>query len=338
MTKDWVFNASDELAARAGYRFAPERGLFVVDWIQENCRLYEGEHAGKAMMVRNWRLDLVMRLFSWVGWSDLWQREVRRFTEGDVFVAKKNGKSPTLAAIGLYLLCGDGEPGQKVYLCAKDGNQARTIAGEHTVRMVEKSPALREVCGINKSTYRVTHHPTASWMAPQSSSNERTQKSKEGLNGSVLVDELHVVDADYMNIIMGAGISRSEPLCPLGFSTAGSDPDAYGAMRFKKGAQIERGEIANEGTHGYFCVAYAAPQKLTWQELARDPVKWGKMANPAWGELIDPQEFMRSFAKAGEREKDRRTFMMYRLNIWQNATSPWLDPGEWNACRRELGE
>src|SRR5690606_8573620 len=123
--------------------------------------------------------DMLMRLFSWVKWSDRWKREVRRFRRGSIWVPKKNGKSPTLAALALYLLCGDGEQGQKVFLGAKDGAQAREIAGTHAVEMVNQSGPLSSECDINKTLMRITHVPTRSFMPPLSSSNSRTQQSKE---------------------------------------------------------------------------------------------------------------------------------------------------------------
>jgi phage terminase large subunit-like protein len=189
----------------------------------------------------DWQYECVMRLFSWVRWSDKWKRWIRRFRQACIFVAKKNKKSPTLAAIGLYLLAGDGEPGQKVFLGAKDGQQARKIAGEHVVAMLEQSPTLSAECALNRSTFRVTHRPTRSWLEPLSSSNSRTQESKEGLNGSILIDEVHVVDRDFIRRINRAGISRSEPL-HIEVSTAGNNPDGYGKERFDYALRVERGD------------------------------------------------------------------------------------------------
>jgi phage terminase large subunit-like protein len=101
-----------------------------------------------------------------------------------VWIAKKNGKSPTLAAWGLYLLCADGEQGQKVYSVAKDGKQAM-IAHTHAIEMVRRSPALSPdmggECTINRSTGQITYHPTSSVYKVVAGDNPQSQ---EGLNGS----------------------------------------------------------------------------------------------------------------------------------------------------------
>lgn len=328
VTREWIRNRSDELAVKAGYRFDLERAEFAREWIERYCRLYEGEYAGQPLELRDWAHEAVMRLFGWVGWNEDRQRELRRFTKGSIWVSKKNKKSPTLAAIGLYLLCGDGEQGQKVYSVARDGKQAM-IAHQHAMEMVWASPELSAECSVNKATGRITHNPTRSFYMVVSGDNINSQ---EGLNGSILVDETHVVDWRLMKVLRYAGISRAEPL-QLSASSAGNNPDGYGKDQFDYGAQVERGEVVN---HQYFYLAHAAPQDLSDEELDRDPVKYGKMANPAWGHTVKESEFLSSYQEAKRSIAELADFKMYRLTIWQRASNPWLRQGDWQACRREF--
>jgi len=131
-TKAWIRNESDERAAAAGYRFDVSRAAYVVWWIENYCRLYEGEWAGEPMILRgchedleglpvtlswdeggkeesllraeiyaerfaageavDWQYECTMRVFGWVGHSTRWGREVRRFRKSAVFVPKKSKK------------------------------------------------------------------------------------------------------------------------------------------------------------------------------------------------------------------------------------------------------
>jgi hypothetical protein len=85
----------------------------------ERARRYaECVRAGHAL---DWQYECTMRLYGWERYSERWKQWIRRFRDGSLWMPKKNKKSPTLAAWGIYLLCGDGEPGQKVFPCAKDG-------------------------------------------------------------------------------------------------------------------------------------------------------------------------------------------------------------------------
>lgn len=333
-TKSWIRNVSDERAAAAGCRFDADRGQFVVDWIETYCRLYEGDSAGEPLILLDWARDVVMRLFGWVRYSEKWKREIRRFRSASIWVAKKNGKSPLLSALGLYLLCGDGEPGQKVYFGAKNGTQAREIIGRHVLEMLRRSEDLEASIGVNLVKMQFTHHPTSSVMLPLSSSDVRSKQAKEGANGSILIDETHVVDRDFMTIISRAGISRSEPL-QIEVSTAGNNPDGYGHGRFRYAQEVESGERTDQEL---FVAIYAAPQTLTEDELAQDPLKYGRMANPAMGTLVDPEEFMNDYAKSSASIGEIINFMMYRLNVWQRSANPWLRKEDWVRCERAFTE
>lgn len=330
VTRQWVRNVADERAAASGCRFDEERAEHAVRWIQQTCHLYEGEFAGQLMELRDWQDEVTRRLFGWVRHSEDWGREVRRFRRASVWVPKKNKKSPTLAAWGLYLLCGDGEMGQKVYSVAKDGKQAM-ISHTHALEMVRRSPQLSAECQVNKSTGQITHQPTSSFYKVVAGDNPQSQ---EGLNGSLMVDETHVVDRRLMKILRGAGISRSEPL-HIEVSTAGSNPDGYGKERYDYGRKVESGEFEDEQL---LFVSYSAPQDLADADLEADPVKWGKAANPAWGHTIKPAEFLQDYQTAKVSLSDLADFKMYRLNVWQQSASPWLREADWAACRRDFTE
>lgn len=284
----------------------------------------------------DWQYECHMRLYGWVKYREQWKRECRRFRQGSFWVAKKNKKSPTLAANGLYLTCGDGEYGQKVFLAAKDGDQARANTAKHTVEMLYKCPELYDEdnprngsCTVNLTKLQITHKPTRSVMYPLSSSNVSTQRSKEGLNGSVLVDETHVVDRAFMNIISRAGISRSEPLI-LEFSTTGDNPDGYGKERFDRALAVIEGTIVDEEL---FAAVYAIPQDVTDDQIHQNFDQYAAMANPAMGHTIDREEIRTDYerSKTGKLE-DWFTFLMYRLNKWQFSSNPWLRPSDWASC------
>ncbi len=330
-TTRWVRNASDEKAVANGCRFNESRGQHVVDFMVKYLRLYEGDKAGQPFEPMPWQHDFIMRLFGWEKDSPRWKRPIRRFTQGSLWVPKKNGKSPLLAAWALYLLCADGEMGQKVYLGAVDGQQAREIAGKHVLEMLMQSPDLLAECTINKSLMQVTHEPTRSILKPISSNDARHQKSKEGINGCVLIDETHVVDADFMGRISRAGISRSEPL-QIEVSTAGDDPEGYGKKRYDYGKTVESGDVDDERL---LFVCYEAPPEVSEDALAADPAKYGRLANPSWGYTIDEAEFLADYNQSKASITELGRFKMYRLDIWQQSSNPWLRMGDWAACRRD---
>jgi phage terminase large subunit-like protein len=366
-TKKWIRNKSDELAAANGYRFDLKRAAYVVYWIEKYCRLYEGEWAGQNVLLRSgcpvvdmqvlekwkegglqlsieraeryskwissgkqvdWQYECTMRMFGWCRYAERWGREIRRFNAASVWIPKKQKKSPTLAAWGVYLTCGDNEQGAKCFSGAKDGQQA-LISMSHAIAMIEQSPELSSECKINRNTKTISHLPTRSEYKPLSSANERTKTSKEGLNGNILIDETHVVDRDFIKIINRSGkISRSESF-HIEVSTAGNNPDGYGKERQDYARQVLNGSEHNDQL---FVAIYEAPQSLTDKQLAEDPIKYGMMANPAWGHTAHESEYLADYGESKRTLSGLADFKMYRLNIWQHTSSQWLRLDQWLDC------
>jgi phage terminase large subunit-like protein len=334
VTQRWIDNEADEKAAFNGCRFDEDRGQEVVNWLYTYLRLYEGECAGQQFECLDWQYDATMRMFGWVRFSERWNREIRRFRRASIWIPKKNKKSPTLAAWALYMFAGDGEQGQKCYLAAKDGTQARDIAGKHAIEMCKSSPELMAECAINKSKMQITHVPSRSILMPLSSDDERSQQSKEGLNGSSFVDETHVVDGKFIARIIRAGISRSEPI-HAEMSTVGNDPDSYGKQQWDYGKEVEAGRIEDQSL---LFMHFGIDEKTTDKEIADDPAKFGKIANPAWGHTVNEEEFLDDFNMSKVTVARFADFKMYRLNQWQQATNPWLSLHDWDACPAVEGE
>lgn len=330
ITRSWIRNRSDEVAAESGCQFDRERGQFVCDWIESYCCLYEGSRAGETLTLMPYQRDFLMRLFGWVRWSDEWAQWVRRFNRAALWCPKKNGKSPLLAAVGLYLMCGDGEQGQKVYTAAKNGDQAK-IAQRHAFAMVEQSPLLRADCKLNKSTLQITHTPTRSAMLILTGDDSRGAKAKEGINGSVLIDECHVFDREMHERTSRAGISRKEPL-NLSVSTSGDDPSSYGHERCEYGRQVNAG---SRDDPAFLHVEYAAPQDVRDSDIDERLDDLGATANPAWGVLVKPTEFRSDWQVSKGNPREVARFKQYRLNLWIGSTNQWLDLVGWEKGKRQ---
>lgn len=328
ITKFWIRNEADRRAAENGCRFDPARAEHVCDFFEKYLVLYEGEKAGEPFILMPWQRDILSRIFGWVRYSEFFKRDVRRIRKASIWLVKKSGKSPLAAGVGLYLLCGDGEQGQKVFSAARDGKQAG-IVHTHARMMVEASSKLSKVCKINQSTGRITYLPTSSFYDILCGDNVQGQ---EGLNGSAVIDETHVVDQRLATVLEHMGASRAEPL-QFEVSTAGNNPLGYGRRQYEYGREVNAGRFPDEA---FFYQSYEAPQDATDEELD-DPEVW-QAANPSWGTTINGEEFRESFQRSKRSLNDWTTFKMYRLNIWANSANPFIRPGDWAACRDDFTE
>jgi phage terminase large subunit-like protein len=336
VTAKWMRDASDELAVRNGCWFDEERGKFVVNWFRDYLRFYEGECAGKPFELdparggMEWQYELVMRLFGWVQQSgpEDWNRTIRRFKRLSLWAAKKNGKSPLLAGLCCYMAFADGAPGEKCFPTAKNGKQIKQNVVQHIHEMIRQSPELSATCKLNKVEGRVFDESTRSSIVPLSSENIATQQANEGINGHTFVDEVHVVDKAHIGRIDRAGISHPEPL-HIETSTVGDDPESYGRGAFDRATAVIEGRSDDWET---LAIIYAAPQDARDAEIHADPLKYGRMANPSMGKLVMPSEFLSDYNRSKKSLSEFARFKMYRLNIWQQSTNPWISLHDWAQC------
>lgn len=329
VTRRWIRHGCDERAAQEGFRFDEERGLFTVDWVQNFCCLYEGDLAGEQMILDDWQLEFFMQVYGWTYFEPSWNRWIRRFREASAWIPKKNAKSPTLAANGLYLLCGDNEYGQKCYTIARDSKQGM-ISHKHAMEMVKASEELSRECTVSLTTKTITHHPTSSEYILSSLENAQ---SKEGYNGNLLVDEVHVVDFAAMKRVKRASISRSEPL-HIEVSTVGDDLAGYGSARYRICERILSGELYKPR---HFVMNFSIDQKTSLDTLLnKDEVtRLGRLVNPTIGRIIREFEYINDWTDSCESQSELMNFAMYRLNRWSAASANWIPYSDWSRLGRK---
>jgi phage terminase large subunit-like protein len=130
----------------------------AIIFIEKFCKHSKGAFGGKPFILELWQKALVAATFGIVHKID----QTRKYQEVMLIVARKNGKSSLSAAIGLYMMIADNEPGAECYAVATKKDQAKIIWIE-AKRMVNKSPDLRRkikplvaemVSDFNDSSYK----------------------------------------------------------------------------------------------------------------------------------------------------------------------------------------
>jgi len=105
----WIRSEADERAALRGCYFSPWHAERVETFCSTFCCHSKGQWAGSPFELLRWqRDDLVWPLFGWMRADGS-----RRYRRAYIEVAKKNGKSALVSALGLYLLIADSYPETK---------------------------------------------------------------------------------------------------------------------------------------------------------------------------------------------------------------------------------
>lgn len=227
-------------------------------------------------------------------------------------VARKNGKSTLCAAIALFLLCADREPGAEVYSLARDKDQARAVFGV-AASMARASPLLRRKLRVAERSGFIRFDTTASEYRVLSS--DKGGKAKHGLNvHGAVIDELHVItDDELLGTIDTATGSRTSPL--LVYITTAGMPDESPVwwerreeVRAVAERVVERGELLG--------VIFAADPDLLENDADgwRRPEVW-REANPALGTALTLEYLERQVAKVDAVPGRLYRFLRLHLNV-----------------------
>lgn len=274
----------------------------------------EGTWSTATIALEPWQVWLVVALFGWRRRDDPARR---RFTSLYLELGRKGAKSTLLAAILLYHVCREQEPGAQVVCGATTGQQAR-IVFSIAQRMVRRAAWLRSEYGLEAFANAIT-------------SDEATIKpinakasSQDGLNPSCIVlDESHAQTFALHDVLKSSQGARKNPLlaCP---TTAGYDLLSVGYALRTAVCKMLEGVVAAEHLLG---VIYTLDEGDDW----RDPRVWVK-ANPMIG-ITPSYEWVRSYcADAQATPGLEAEFRVKVCSQWANAASTWLSIAAWDRC------
>lgn len=240
------------------------------------------------------------------------------FLAGETLIPTHN--SEIAAAIALYMLFGDGEPGAEVYSAAADRDQA-AIVFNTAAAMVRQSKGLLKRCKIIDSQKRIVIPGTNSFWRVLSAE----AYTKHGLNPHcVIFDELHAQpNRDLWDVLTTGFGAREQPLL-VAITTAGYDRNSICYEQYDYARRVSAGEIEDPT---YFSAVYEVPAE---EEDWRDERVW-KAANPALGDFRSLDELRQMAARAENVPALQNTFRRLYLNQWTEQSERWIDMEAWDA-------
>jgi len=287
------------------YYFDEEAADRAVNFIEKFCTHVKGELAGKAFILEKWQKDDIVRpLFGWKS-KDTGFRKYRMCY---VEIPRKNGKSNLAAALALYLLYADGEPGAEILSCAGDRGQAN-IVYHIAQEMIKNNKHLRSRAKVLRNTIELG----SSWYKSISSE----AYSKHGLNcHGIIFDELHTQpNRDLWDVMTTSVGARRQPLI-ISLTTAGHDRASICYEMHEYSEQLLNGSIEDDS---FLPILYKAEPDMDWT----DPETW-KKANPGYGTICNEAYFMDAVKKAKSNPSMINSFLRLHLNIWTSAETAWI--------------
>lgn len=305
----------------AGCWFDTAEADRYVAFIEECCTHIEGDLAGTPFLLQPWQKSIVGNLFGWKR-LDAYGREVRRYRECLLYIARGNGKTPLAAAICLAVLLLDDEPKAQIYGAAGDEEQA-SLLFRNAAGMVENeeelSSRLEVYDGLRR--WRMVYPEYGSVYKVISA----TGKGKHGfIPHLALLDELHVIRRDLVEAMQTAFAKkiRKQPLL-LYMTTADEERDSPCNDVYDYACKVQSGGICDPH---FLPIVYELQPDDDWT----DPKNWVK-ANPNLDVSVSRESLAGLVKKAENNPSVAVSVKRLHMNIKVTAIGKAIDMDRWRA-------
>lgn len=298
------------------FTFDAEAADRVVRFIERYCYHFEGRHAGKPFILHPSQKKIVRDVFGWK-WRHGRKAGLRRFTDVYFESAVGAGKSPLLAAIGLYGLIGDHERGAEVYSLASTFSQAR-IVFDTAKRFARGSPELSRRLDVVEREIR---HPATGSTWKIVSGKGPGAGAKPSM---ILGDEVHewTGPGGYQDL-RDRMFKRTQPLL-ITATNAGKTRASFCWLLREKAAAA----LAGTGDPTLYPIIWAADE----EDATDDPEAWRK-ANPLLGITVFEGDIAKNAREAAKDPVEESNFRRVTLGIWpKQGAGRWLDLSFWDAA------
>lgn len=327
----------DSISTAGEAFFVPALAQMAMDFFPTFLRHIEGGLYGQPFRLESWQQAVIANLFGWQ-MIDAKGRQVRRYREVLLYCGRKNGKSPLIAGLGLFVLFCDKEKGQQDYIAAGEREQAGKLF-RYCRGMIEQEPELKQrakIYGGNAAAGQAKSVVIENEYSFLQVISADAETKHGGTTHLAIIDELHVQpDRNLVDVLKTslASDNRPEPL-----------------LIFVTTADYDRPSICNE-TYDYACkvrdgvsrnarflpVIYEAPLSrdgvtldYTDPAIYRDPRIWA-LANPNLDVSVSRAYLETESQRAFETPGYLPTFLRLHLNVRTAASSAWLDLQRWDA-------
>jgi phage terminase large subunit-like protein len=244
---------------------------------------------------------------------------LRRIRNALLFWPRRQGKSTTCAALGLYgTFCG--EIGARAVVAANSRDQAGELFTT-AADMVEASDVLRPRAVVSRAKKQIYDRVTRSTLKAISAD----AATNHGQDLSLWVyDELHGAPSrELFDVLSTSTGSRREPL-GIAISTAGFDKLSVLGELYDHAKRCLQDPTLDPS---FYASIFEADEGDEWDAEAT----WYK-SNPALGVYRSLEEMRILAARAKQIPSLRDAFERLYLNRWTAAERTWLDMAAWDSC------
>ena len=286
------------------YHFDAGKASRAIYFVETFCRQSKGD-MGKPIKLELFQKAALQAIFGFVD-----EDGYRKYNEVLWIMARKNGKSCVMSAVGLYMLIGDKEGGAEVDCVASKKDQAKIVFDEAR-NMVAQSPYLAKY--IKKRRTDMYSPYNFGVFQPLSSDSN----TLDGLNPHCgIIDELHSIkDRNIYDVVKQGMSARKQPLL-FQITTSGMNRNTIYDAQYEYAEKVLNGDITDEH---FLALIYELDSSLEWT----NPEMWIK-ANPGIDTIKSRKTLNDNVEKAKNDLAFRPTVLTKDFNLKNVSADTWL--------------
>lgn len=313
-----------ETADQDGFYLDHSKGISKIRFFEQLLQHTKGKSAGKNFVLSPFQQFTIYNVFAWMQDHPKYG-PIRRINNVYEKVAKKNGKTATMAGLALYHTSFDMEPGAECYIGATKEDQAK-LCFNQAAAFVKKSSDL-QLLGFRVLQREIQFEPMGSFIKPLGGDS----KTQDGINSSLsIIDEYHAHKDDSVKENLES--SMAERKQPLVYTITTAGTNIAGVCKNFEDQCIDILEGRLKDDH-FFIMIHDLDDDDDWQ----DETNWQK-ANPNLGITVTLDFLRKEFTKAINQPSKIPNFKTKHLNMWVDAPEIWIPAENWNKNKVEVDD
>ena len=279
---------------------------------------------GQPFLLEPWQVFCVVNLLGWYYTGT----DERRFKEGWIQVARKNGKTSFIAALAFAVGILQRRSGSKVYIVANALKQAleafNFLKFNIDYKGLKNDPDIRVL--DNSFNHSIDYQFRDEEGKPDGllsvNALATNPDSQDSFNCNfAIADEVAAYKkaAQYNRFKEAMKAYRNKLM--IGITTAGDNANSFGYRRMEYGIKVVNGTIKDDSL---FVMIARADQTENGEVDYTNPIQHQK-ANLSYGVTVSPEDLMNEAMQAQNDPQQRKDFLSRSLNIYTTAIKAYFD-------------
>lgn len=279
---------------------------------------------GQPFLLEPWQIFCVVNLLGWYYTGT----DERRFKEGWIQVARKNGKTSFIAALAFAVGILQRRSGSKVYIVANALKQAleafNFLKFNIDYKGLKNDPDIRVL--DNSFNHSIDYQFRDEEGKPDGllsvNALATNPDSQDSFNCNfAIADEVAAYKkaAQYNRFKEAMKAYRNKLM--IGITTAGDNANSFGYRRMEYGIKVVNGTIKDDSL---FVMIARADQTENGEVDYTNPIQHQK-ANLSYGVTVSPEDLMNEAMQAQNDPQQRKDFLSRSLNIYTTAIKAYFD-------------